>query len=195
MSEPKTIKALDTPELELSTMNYIQRVMHPCGYVDYCFLDDVRNAMVVTMTPDHKAMHDILLNDKPIPTPILYKLSAYISHADEFQDGPVNEDFLLLATTGELPRHSVFTVDRTDPKCATWFYSERYQGSALGHIYNLTSNTLKISTYAGGKLFEEIIPSRTWKEITNQEEVAAFERDYADHGPLRDIIQKEDHND
>jgi len=189
MAEPKTIASLDTPELHLSTMRYIQRVLQPQGYIEYGFIDDSRNTMRVVMTPDHKAMQGILLNDEPIPMPILYKLSAYVNHADEFPDGPVNEDFLLLATTGELPKNSVFTVDRADPELATWFYSEHDLGTALGHIYNLTSNTLKISTYAGEKLFEEIIPPRTWKEITNPEEVAAFERDYADHGPIRDVVR------
>lgn len=195
MSEPETIASLDTPELHLSTINYVQRVMHPQGYVDYCFLDGARNVVVVTMTPDHKAIHDILLlNGKPIPMPMLYRISAYINHADEFPDGPVNADFLSLATTGQPPEHSVFTIDKSDPECVTWFYSEYSENSVSGHIYNATQNILRISCYADGELFEEIIPSRTWKEITNQEEVAAFERDYADKGPLRDIVQPEDQN-
>lgn len=192
MLTAKTIASLDTPELSLSTLVLAQRVIFPHGYTEYDFVDGSRNSMRIVMTPDHKAIHDMLLNDEPIPMPEVYRLSAYINHADEFPDGPVNEDFLLLATTGQPPSHSVFTVDEMDPECVTWFYSEHCKNFVSGYIYNASKNDLRISCYADGELFEEFIPVATWKEITNPEEIAAFERRYADRGPLRDIAQPED---
>lgn len=195
---PRRLSDLDLiGHFSVSTMVLAQKVILPEGAAEYGFADAFHNTLRIDMDTAGE-ISAIVVNDKLATAEDLQELTEYVDYAKEFPEDRLNFDLLGLLTTGKSPENSVFTVDKSDPsgEVETWFYSFHSQTRPrvdCGSFYNATENDVRIGCRgAYGAVFEESIPARTWIDVSDPLEIAAFERAYAGNGPIAEVPEREE---